>query len=624
MSNVEGVMRKSWIAAVVIAPTMLLGAEKQECPVASSSSLRLNRSTASVYSQLSVTAEAVAPSGGRHRSVAPPKKSTITYPPSINFVDTEIFGKMKTDGIAPAPLSSDEEFLRRASLDITGQIPSSAAVKSFVADPAADKRAKMIDTLLASDAYVDRWTMWFGDLVQNVRNTVNSRMSSQGRNAYYGYIRTAIKDNKPYDAMVREILTSSKDSFTDASGGTNYWIRQIQLNGPIQDTYDNLAAHSVEKFMGMPMLCLSCHNGLGHLESVNTYLRTKSRYDFWGQAAFFARTRSVASTQAGNAAAFELQLVPNGNYLLNTNSGNKTARTPVNGQNNVPPAFFLTGEKPGATEEWRTAYARMLTAHPQFARATVNYIWKEMFTLALIEPTNNIDMNRLDPAKLAAGQTVQPTHPALLEQLTNEFIAGKYDLKALIRIMAVSNAYQLSTKYTASEWNESWTPYFARHLPHRLMAEELMDAVATATSVPANYTVSPNMPAVQQAMKLPDTLEGGGNPGRFLDNFGRGNRDDEPRDGDPSIVQALGMMNDNTMILPRVRRTTNGSTVQKALAAGSDPAVITETLYLATLSRYPTDAEKTQAVAYLKSGTLAQKTEDLQWALINTLEFLFD
>ena len=602
-------MKRSWIAAAVIAPTMLLGAEKQTCPMAPAT-LRLTRSLAPVYRQLSVTAEAVAPSG-RHRAVTPPKKPAVSYPPSVNFIDGEIFGKMQKDGIAPAPLSSDEEFLRRASLDLTGQIPTAAAVKAFLADTAADKRTKMIDTMLASDGYVDRWTMWFGDLVQNVRVSTNSRENPPGRNAYHNFIRTSIKDNKPYDQLVRDIISSSGDSYADATGGTNYWVRQVQPNGPPQDTYDNLASHSGEKFLGMPTLCLSCHNGLAHLESVNTYLKSKSRYDFWGSAAFFTRVRLIAGPTNGS---LMLTPSPNSNYVLNTVSGNKSARTPVNGQNTVPPVFFLTGEAPRAGEEWRAAYARMLTAHPQFARAAVNYIWKEMFGLGIIEPANNIDLNKLD---------TQATHPVLLEQLTAQFIANKFDLKWLIRTMATSNAYQLSTKYTASEWNEAWTPYFARHLPHRLMAEQLLDAVATATNIPVTYQVQGTTP-VTLAMKLPDTLEGGGVAGRFLDSFGRGNRDDEPRDGDPSIVQALGMMNDNTIILPRIRRTTNGSTLQQALAASSDPAAIADTLYLATLSRYPTESEKTQAMTYLKSGTLAQKTEDLQWALLNTLEFLFD
>ena len=268
-------MKRSWLAAIVIAPTMLLGSEKQTCPM-TASTLRLTRSLAPVYQQLSATAEAVAP-GGRHRAALPPKQSPVTLPPKVNFIDDEIFGKMQQDGIAPAPLSSDTEFLRRVMLDLTGQVPTPDVVKAFLADTAPDKRAKKIDQLIASDAFNDRWTLWFGDLVQNVRRSTNSNEQPQGRNAYYNFIRGSIAANKPYDQMVREILSTSGDAFADASGGANYYIRQLQPNGPIQDTYDNLAAASGEKFLGMPVLCISCHNGLGHLDSVNTYLKGKSR-----------------------------------------------------------------------------------------------------------------------------------------------------------------------------------------------------------------------------------------------------------------------------------------------------------------------------------------------------------
>ena len=176
-------------------------------------------------------------------------------------------------------------------------------------------------------------------------------------------------------------------------------MRQIQPNGPIQDTYDNLAAHSGEKFLGMPLLCLSCHNGLGHLELVNTYLKSKSRYDFWGMSAFFSRTRAQRSQYTDpnnpNANLFKYDVEDNviGSYQLNTTSGNKTPRVPVNGQSTVPPAFLLTGEAPRAGEAWRDAYARILTAHPQFARATVNYLWKEMFGLGIVEPVNAFDLS---------------------------------------------------------------------------------------------------------------------------------------------------------------------------------------------------------------------------------------
>jgi hypothetical protein len=615
---------KQWIAVAVVAPALLLGAEKETCPFGPFDLRPPREQQAAVFHQLSVTAEAVAPSG-RRRAVEPPAGSAAVYPFSVNYIDDEIFGKMKADGIRPAAISSDEEFLRRVTIDLTGQIPDAAAVQAFLADKSADKRTKTIDALLASDAFVDRWTMWFGDLVQNVQVSSNSREFPQGRNAFYTYIHDSIKANKPYDQMVREILGANGDSFS--VGQVNFWVRQIQPNGPIQDTYDNLAAESGSMFLGMPMQCLSCHNGLGHLEQVNVYLKSHSRYEFWGNAAFFSRGRATRQVDATNKNLFSWSLTDaaNGSYALNTTSGNKTARVPLSStQNTVTPAFLMTTETPRAGEPWRDAYARMLTAHPQFARATVNYLWKELFTLGIIEPANNIDPSRLDPNNLPAGQTVQPNHPNLLTLLANDFTTNRYDIKALLRTMVLSNAYQLSAQYTAASWNESWTPYYARHIPHRMMAEEMLDAIAKATSVPVTYTISGGG-TTTSAMKLPDTLEVRNNVyGRFLDEFGRGNRDDQARANDSSIAQALSLMNDATVVVNRTHRSTANSTVAKTLAASTDPNVITDQLYLATLSRYPTATEKTQAVAYLKSGTLANKTEDLQWVLLNSLEFLFN
>jgi hypothetical protein len=266
----------------------------------------------------------------------------------------------------------------------------------------------------------------------------------------------------------------------------------------------------------------------------------------------------------------------------------------------------------------------MLTANPQFALAAVNYLWKEMFGLGIVEPADNMDPTRYDPNNLPAGQTVQPNHPALLTRLGSDFSANHFDLRAILRTMVMSNAYQLSTQYTASTWNESWTPYYARHLPRRLMAEALLDAITKSTSVPNTYTISGGG-TTTSAMKLPDTLEVRNTTnGRFLDEFGRGNRDDEARSDDSSIAQALSLMNDSNIVVSRTKKTNAASTVAKTLAASSDPNVITDQLYLATLSRYPTATEKAQAVAYLKSGTLSTKTEDLQWVLLNSLEFLFD
>lgn len=547
-------------------------------------------------------------------SVPASSKQRVVGMRPVSYIDAEISAKLAQDGIAAAPPSGDTEFLRRVTVDLTGTIPTADEVEAFLADTSPDKRAKKIDALLHSPAFTDRWTLWFGDLVQNVQNATNVREYYLGRNAYYTWIRDSIASNKPYDQMVREVLAGEGNSFS--SGVANYVVRQLQRNGPPQDTYDNLAAHSAEKFLGIPMLCISCHNGLGHLELVNTYLRDKSRYDFWRMAAFFSRTTSRGQRYTdpanpnANPLVFTVANDARLSYKLDTTDGNKTPRQPANGQSDVvTPAFLLTGEEPRAGEPYRVAYGRMLTADRQFARATVNLLWREMFGRGLVEPVNAFDLEKLD---------TQPTHPALLEELASDFIARHYDLREMLRTIALSNTYQFSSSYAGTQPDES---YFARRQPHRLQAEFMLDSLATSTNVPFQFNV-PGLGMVTRATQLPDPLEARRAPaGLLMNEFGRGNRDDVLRTNDGAISQALSMMN-NTVITQRVRRA-NNSTVQKVLATTNDPNVITDKLYLATLSRHPTAAEKQIAVDYLRGGPLAQRAEDLQFVLLNSLEFLF-
>ncbi|HSP33200.1 MAG TPA: DUF1549 domain-containing protein, partial [Thermoanaerobaculia bacterium] len=202
-------------------------------------------STREVAHLLSMNAEVVAPSGKR-RAVRPPDHSSYV---AKNFIDDEIFAKMLRDHVAWTIPSSDEQFLRRVTLDLTGQIPTADQVKAFIADTSAGKRDRMIDLLVASDGFVDRWTLWYGDLVQNVQVTANIRESFQGRNAFYNWIRASLQSGKPYDQMVRETLSTSGSAFNAANGPVNYWVRNILTNGPAQDTYDDMSASSGSQFL---------------------------------------------------------------------------------------------------------------------------------------------------------------------------------------------------------------------------------------------------------------------------------------------------------------------------------------------------------------------------------------
>ncbi len=569
-------------------------------------------SAAMVFHELSARAELVA-GPLRHRAAvpppAPPPTTTFT---AKNFIDDEIFGKMLKDNVRWTSASSDEEFLRRVTLDLTGAIPDADTVKAFVADTAPGKRDAMIDELLAGDGFTDRWTMWLGDHVQNVQTAANTKVEFGARNSYYHYLHDAIAARKPYDQIVRELVAGTGNSLTN--GAVVFWGRQIQSNGPLQDTYDNLSAFAGDRFLGMPFVCLSCHGGLGHLELVNSSMARRTRLDFWRDAAFFARSYPAAFPQdlLTGTATYTIADAPQGEYKLNTTTGNKTPREPQNGVAVADPAFFLTGETPAPAEVRRQAYARMLTASPQFARATVNYVWKEIFGAGIVEPANSFDLDRQDQ---------QPTHPQLLTKLAQFFVASNYDLRALIRTIVVSNAYQLSARYAPGPWDEAWAPYYARHYPRRLTAEEILDAVQKSTGVPAELGVSGGG-SVPRAMLLPDPTEGG-TFAAFLNHFQRGNRDDQPRSSDGSIVQALALL-DDPIVSDRIDATNPASLVARLLRQSADPAAIAEGIYLGTLSRYPTAYEKAQAAAYLRSGEPAKKAEDLQFALINTLEFLFN
>jgi hypothetical protein len=576
-----------------------------------------------VWRTLSLQAEGVAPSAsasvpGRGRAALPPSGPPPPKFTPVNFIDDEIFGKMVHDGINWTTASGDAEFLRRVTLDLTGEIPAPATARAFLADTSANKREKAIDQLLASDAFVDRWTMWLGDLVQNVTPATNTTIGSLARDSYYHFLHDSIQTGKPYDLIVRQLIAGAGDEV--AHGEVVFYKRQSQQNGPSQDTLDNLSAFTGSRFLALNLQCLSCHGGFAHLEQVNSSLAKKNRMDFWQNAAFFAQVTagSTASSGGSNTRIGVYTDNTTGEYRLNTTSGNKTPRMPVDGVSVVQPAFILTGEKPGAGETRRAAYARMLTAHPQFARATVNYLWKELFGLGIVEPADNHDLLRQEPATLAKGAALQPTHPDLLTKLANAFTANGYDLRATLKLMVMSSSYQLASRYSPGAWNETWTPYFARHYPRRLMAEALFDAIRRATGT--GTMIAGSFGKVPRAMMLPDTSDSA-EYSVFLDAFGRGNRDDIPRSDDGNPVQALTMLNHAVVVF--AAHNAPGTTVQATLAATTDPGTIAETLYLATLSRYPTASEREAAIAQLGSGDLSRKTEDLQFALLNKLEFLF-
>jgi Protein of unknown function (DUF1549) len=224
------------------------------------------------------------------RRATPSRPAVVTINlPRNNFIDELLFARMSADGIAPAPLTTDSEFLRRAFIDLTGRIPQPDKTLAFFQDTSATKRARLIDELLASDAYVSQFTLYFNNRFQVTRNN-GSNVRLVGRNLYYNFLRDFVARDRPYNEFVQELLTSSGDA--DTVPGVNYFVRYFsQLEGnPPQDFWDDMTDVVTTQFLGFRTACISCHNGRGHLEKINLWLTPKPRTTFWSTSAFLART----------------------------------------------------------------------------------------------------------------------------------------------------------------------------------------------------------------------------------------------------------------------------------------------------------------------------------------------
>src|ERR1051326_935602 len=293
-----------------------------------------------------------------------------TTVPRKNFIDDAIFGRMATAGVRSAPLASDVEFLRRVTLDLTGRIPSGADVVTFVADPNPSKRDLKVDTLIGSPEFIDKWTMFLGDLYKNnaVNNNINRAVT--GRDAFYLYLKDSVKIGRPYDQLARELISVTGDSF--ALGQANWPVGNTIAMGPVQDTYDGQAVNLASMFLGINVAdCLLCHDGARHLDQVNLWGSQQKRQKMWGLSAYFARVRMQAQvvSTTPQVRKYIVADAATGEYQLNTTSGNRVARQPINGVSMIAPNYpFAQGTALGSAgslqpgESRRQALARQVTS----------------------------------------------------------------------------------------------------------------------------------------------------------------------------------------------------------------------------------------------------------------------
>jgi hypothetical protein len=591
--------------------------------------------TANVAAQLAPAAEVMSAFAANAMPSAPGGSRTDTLQHIGNNIDKYLFKAMSDAGVAPAPATTDYEFVRRVTLDLTGRTPTADAVTSFVNDVSFDKRAKLVDALLATPEWVDKWTIWFGDLLQNNSRNTQMQRNIQGVVAFNNYIRDSLTSGKPYDQMAREMISATgTTSYTQ--GEINYIVGGYMGGGPVQDIFDLQAANTAETFLGISHLnCLLCHNGRGHLDSLSLWGYYTTRQQAWGMAAFMSRTNALGVN--GNSGPWSVQNSRVVDYQLNTTTGNRPARCTVdaNGRcvgatQTVKPTYIFDGSTASAGQDYRAVLGQKITSDFQFARATVNYIWEYFFGLGIVSPSNQFDPMRLDPdnppsdCPSTSPCTLQPTNARLLNALAEDFINSGYNLKSLMREIANSRAYQLSSRYNGT-WDPNSQTLFARHLVRRLWSEEVADSVAQSSGIPTTYNNAVWGP-VSWAMKLPEPLNTGGNgtaaSQTFLDAFLRGNRDDQERRGDGSISQALDLMNDN-FVMQRVNSNAASSLIVKALALPNDQLV--STLFLNVLSRYPTATEMSTALQNLQTqATRTQEARYLYWSLYNKVDFVFN
>jgi Protein of unknown function (DUF1549)/Protein of unknown function (DUF1553) len=580
--------------------------------------------------QLPTNHTAIAPTARPARDIGDLTVTIATALPSVpsnaslaarTLIDRQLMQSWARNDIPHAPLSDDYEFCRRVYLDLTGRIPPADRLQAFVASSAADKRDRLIDELLDSQAWADYWTYWYADQLRVTHN----RIGNAAMKHFDAWLRQSFREDKPYDRLVTELLTASAPNsnwMPDAAPATFlarwYVAGATMYTDQYEDTADEILVQSARLFLGINYQCVSCHNGRNHLEKVDLHLTTQNRRDFWSMAAFFGRTRV-------RAVRYQDRFIVTDDGVGYDARAGSTVRLQRTGPD-VQPTFVLTGEKADETKPLRPQFARMLVSHPQFARATVNLIWKQLFGLALVEPVDGFDMARQDPANPPpAPWTLQPADPALLDALARDFAEHGFSLKHLMRTIARSTTYQLSSRFDGA-WQERYTPYFARKYVQRLSAEQMHDAIVQATQVFGDYArrdlvYNTPLPPVRFWTEAATPEEIGNREAKtFLEAFGLANREQFDRQSGGSVAQAMMLM--NSAFVTRRIRAEGGSLVQQLIASSKTDDEIVEALYLATLSRPPTTEERRIASGWL--ATDRKSAEDLQWTLLNKVDFIFN
>jgi hypothetical protein len=483
-------------------------------------------------------------------------------------IDQAIGRRLEADKIRPSPLADDAEFLRRVYLDITGVIPPASKAAEFLDSKDATKRAKLIDELLSSPRYGKHMAdVWERYLLPRTSDNRQLQVEPLSR-----WLEESFNSDKPWDQFVSELITSSGTQ--DENGAVTFFLANPTAD-KVTDTVSRL-------FLGVQLQCAQCHN--------HPFTKWKQT-EYWGMAAFFTKVKSDRVRQAAKQASPP---------AVSENGKGRPAKLP--GSAKVVPAKFLQGEQPklNTSAPYRPVLAKWLTSaeNPYFARAMANRLWAHFFGRGIVDPVD--DMHDGNP----------PSHPELLQELADQFVANQFDVKFLIRAICNSQTYQRTSK--PNDAQDSGANLFAHMAIKVNSPEQLYDSLVAVVGTPARAAAAKNRKAPNQGKPAGPAA----NPRLAFVNFFMTEDGSDPTQYQAGIPQALRLMN-----APQL--TGGAAALEHALKASHSPAQVVESLYLATLSRRPTHAESQRLTDFVhKHGTEPRKAyRDILWALLNSSEF---
>ncbi len=489
-----------------------------------------------------------------------------------NAVDDLVFAKLERGKVQPAAICSDGVFVRRAYLDIIGTLPSGFEAKEFILDRSPNKRRALIDRLLDRDEFADYWAMRWSDVLR-IKAEFPINLWPNAAQAYHRWVRTCIRDNVPYDQMVRQMLTAS---------GSNFRVAPVNFYRAMQNREPAGIAQTVAlTFMG-------------------------TRADQWpkdrlaGMAAFFAKIGYKSTAE------WKEEIVFFDSAKTNAPATN-VVKTAAPAFPDGTPAYIPADKDP------REVFADWLVTpkNPWFTQNIANRVWAWLLGRGIIHEPDD------------ARPDNPPSNPALLALLERELIAGHYDLKQLYRLILNSRTYQLSAVPAAGSSADDAS--FSHYLLRRLDAEVLIDALNKVTGGTENYSSAipepfTYIPENQRSIALAD----GSITSSFLEMFGRSSRDTglvSERNNRPTAEQRLHLLNSSQT----QRKIEQSPMIKNLTQADNDPREIATGMYLGILSRFPTEEELKIVEAYFRSGKTSRREAavDLVWSLINSAEFLY-